>query len=299
MASRAGEGNPAQIRDTVINDVASRFALTSAPRKSFQTVCNMNPRITPYVVPSIPSCHPVTSLISLRFAESATADSAPTQSPSKSPSSRRPRAAFHITQHSNLPIPHSTARLHQCYPIAHELLQAPLQVHFPPAHALLLHRLRPGPNPDHPRRTPPNQRRTKSPPSTPTSRPSSSSATPPPATRPTSAGATTSPTTSTPPKSTSPTAPAPAAAPAATTTKASGRNVLAEMKPGDYVLIQMGHNDGGSSIPQTTPRPATASRASATKPPNSPSQALHHRSHRRRNHRDHPHLRLVHPQIHR
>jgi rhamnogalacturonan acetylesterase len=28
-------------------------------------------------------------------------------------------------------------------------------------------------------------------------------------------------------------------------------NVLAEMKPGDYVLIQMGHNDGGSSNPET------------------------------------------------
>ena len=28
-------------------------------------------------------------------------------------------------------------------------------------------------------------------------------------------------------------------------------NVLAEMKPGDYVLIQMGHNDGGSSNPAT------------------------------------------------
>jgi rhamnogalacturonan acetylesterase len=28
-------------------------------------------------------------------------------------------------------------------------------------------------------------------------------------------------------------------------------NVLAEMKPGDYVLIQMGHNDGGNSNPAT------------------------------------------------
>jgi rhamnogalacturonan acetylesterase len=28
-------------------------------------------------------------------------------------------------------------------------------------------------------------------------------------------------------------------------------NVLAEMKPGDFVLIQMGHNDGGSSHPET------------------------------------------------
>jgi rhamnogalacturonan acetylesterase len=28
-------------------------------------------------------------------------------------------------------------------------------------------------------------------------------------------------------------------------------NVLAEMKPGDFVLIQMGHNDGGSSNPET------------------------------------------------
>jgi rhamnogalacturonan acetylesterase len=28
-------------------------------------------------------------------------------------------------------------------------------------------------------------------------------------------------------------------------------NVLAEMKPGDYVLIQMGHNDGGTTTPQT------------------------------------------------
>jgi rhamnogalacturonan acetylesterase len=28
-------------------------------------------------------------------------------------------------------------------------------------------------------------------------------------------------------------------------------NVLAEMKPGDFVLIQMGHNDGGSSNPST------------------------------------------------
>jgi rhamnogalacturonan acetylesterase len=28
-------------------------------------------------------------------------------------------------------------------------------------------------------------------------------------------------------------------------------NVLAEMKPGDYVLIQMGHNDGGASHPET------------------------------------------------
>jgi rhamnogalacturonan acetylesterase len=27
--------------------------------------------------------------------------------------------------------------------------------------------------------------------------------------------------------------------------------VLAEMKPGDFVLIQMGHNDGGSSNPET------------------------------------------------
>jgi rhamnogalacturonan acetylesterase len=27
-------------------------------------------------------------------------------------------------------------------------------------------------------------------------------------------------------------------------------NVLAEMKPGDYVLIQMGHNDGGTTTPQ-------------------------------------------------
>jgi len=27
-------------------------------------------------------------------------------------------------------------------------------------------------------------------------------------------------------------------------------NVLAEMKPGDFVLIQMGHNDGGTSTPQ-------------------------------------------------
>ena len=27
--------------------------------------------------------------------------------------------------------------------------------------------------------------------------------------------------------------------------------VLAEMKPGDYVLIQMGHNDGGTTTPQT------------------------------------------------
>jgi rhamnogalacturonan acetylesterase len=27
-------------------------------------------------------------------------------------------------------------------------------------------------------------------------------------------------------------------------------NVLAEMKPGDYVLIQMGHNDGGTTAPQ-------------------------------------------------
>jgi rhamnogalacturonan acetylesterase len=28
-------------------------------------------------------------------------------------------------------------------------------------------------------------------------------------------------------------------------------NVLAEMKPGDYVIIQMGHNDGGTTTPQT------------------------------------------------
>ena len=28
-------------------------------------------------------------------------------------------------------------------------------------------------------------------------------------------------------------------------------NVLAEMKPGDFVLIQMGHNDGGTSNPET------------------------------------------------
>ncbi len=28
-------------------------------------------------------------------------------------------------------------------------------------------------------------------------------------------------------------------------------NVLAEMKPGDFVLIQMGHNDGGNSHPET------------------------------------------------
>jgi lysophospholipase L1-like esterase len=28
-------------------------------------------------------------------------------------------------------------------------------------------------------------------------------------------------------------------------------NVLAEMKPGDFVLIQMGHNDGGSTTPET------------------------------------------------
>jgi lysophospholipase L1-like esterase len=28
-------------------------------------------------------------------------------------------------------------------------------------------------------------------------------------------------------------------------------NVLAEMKPGDYVLIQMGHNDGGTDHPET------------------------------------------------
>ncbi len=28
-------------------------------------------------------------------------------------------------------------------------------------------------------------------------------------------------------------------------------NVLAEIKPGDYVIIQMGHNDGGTTTPQT------------------------------------------------
>ena len=60
------EANGGQ-RDTVSNDTASRFVLISAIRKSFHTVYSMNPRITPYVVPRIPSCHPVTSLISLRL----------------------------------------------------------------------------------------------------------------------------------------------------------------------------------------------------------------------------------------
>ena len=67
MASRSGDGSPEPIRETVNSDEASRFVFTSAARKSFHTVNSMNPRITPYVVPRIPYCHPVTSFTSLRL----------------------------------------------------------------------------------------------------------------------------------------------------------------------------------------------------------------------------------------